>query len=93
MRFAGPVAIAFPLVIVLFVPLRLRLLPKVFSAAELAGLSFEGCFVFRRAVNESVGCANSWHRVCCIAFVAPGVTADAGIFTPALTGKRTALDR
>lgn len=28
MRFTGPVAIAFPLVIVLFVPLRLRVLPR-----------------------------------------------------------------
>jgi hypothetical protein len=42
MRFTGPFSLAFPLVIVGFVPLRLYVLPKYFSEAELAALDSEG---------------------------------------------------
>mmetsp|Transcript_29619 Transcript_29619/g.34070 ORF Transcript_29619/g.34070 Transcript_29619/m.34070 type:complete len:607 (-) Transcript_29619:47-1867(-) len=38
MRFTGPFALAFPLVIVGFVPLRLMVLPKIFSEFELSKL-------------------------------------------------------
>lgn len=41
-RFTGPFALAFPLVIVGFVPLRLLALPKFFTEEELAVLDSEG---------------------------------------------------
>ncbi|CAB9506504.1 Electroneutral sodium bicarbonate exchanger 1 [Seminavis robusta] len=41
-RFTGPLAIAFPLVVVAFVPLRLVVLPKIFSEEELRLLDSEG---------------------------------------------------
>ena len=42
MRFTGPFSLAFPLVIVGFVPLRLYLLPKFFTKEELECLDSEG---------------------------------------------------
>ena len=42
MRFTGKFALAFPLVVVAFVPLRLYLLPKMFSSEELELLDSEG---------------------------------------------------
>jgi solute carrier family 4 (anion exchanger) protein 1 len=42
MRFTGPFSLAFPLVIVGFIPLRLYVLPKYFTAEELAVLDSEG---------------------------------------------------
>lgn len=42
MRFTGPFSLAFPLVIVGFVPLRLYVLPRYFTAEELEALDSEG---------------------------------------------------
>ena len=42
MRFTGPFALAFPLVVVGFVPIRLYLLPKFFTPEELELLDSEG---------------------------------------------------
>jgi len=42
MRFTGPFALAFPLVVVGFIPIRLYLLPKIFSPEELELLDSEG---------------------------------------------------
>eukprot|EP00550_Attheya_septentrionalis_P003091 CAMPEP_0198282278 /NCGR_PEP_ID=MMETSP1449-20131203/2126_1 /TAXON_ID=420275 /ORGANISM="Attheya septentrionalis, Strain CCMP2084" /LENGTH=593 /DNA_ID=CAMNT_0043978475 /DNA_START=223 /DNA_END=2004 /DNA_ORIENTATION=+ len=42
MRFTGPFSLAFPLVIVGFIPLRLYVLPKLFTAEELAVLDSDG---------------------------------------------------
>jgi len=41
MRFTGPFSLAFPLVIVGFIPLRLYVLPKFFTEEELAALDSE----------------------------------------------------
>lgn len=42
MRFTGPFALAFPLVVVGFIPFRLLVLPKFFSQEELDALDSEG---------------------------------------------------
>ena len=42
MRFTGKLALAFPLVIVGFIPIRLYLLPKMFTHGELELLDSEG---------------------------------------------------
>ena len=42
MRFTGPFALAFPLVVVGFIPLRLLVLPRFFSEDELLALDAEG---------------------------------------------------
>lgn len=41
MRFTGPLSLAFPLIIVGFIPLRLKVLPKYFTEDELAALDCE----------------------------------------------------
>ena len=42
MRFTGPFALAFPLVVVGFIPIRLYLLPELFTPEELELLDSEG---------------------------------------------------
>eukprot|EP00555_Chaetoceros_dichaeta_P011520 CAMPEP_0198264702 /NCGR_PEP_ID=MMETSP1447-20131203/16774_1 /TAXON_ID=420782 /ORGANISM="Chaetoceros dichaeta, Strain CCMP1751" /LENGTH=81 /DNA_ID=CAMNT_0043953741 /DNA_START=22 /DNA_END=267 /DNA_ORIENTATION=- len=41
MRFTGPFSLAFPLVVVGFIPLRLYVLPKLFTKEELDALDSE----------------------------------------------------
>ena len=51
MRFTGDFALAFPLVVVLFVPLRLNLLPRWFSEEELEALDSEHTFTEEAAAS------------------------------------------
>ena len=52
MRFTGDFALAFPLVVVAFVPLRLKVLPKLFSEEELAGLDSEHSIEDYQSINN-----------------------------------------
>eukprot|EP00040_Diaphanoeca_grandis_P024921 m.137704 g.137704 ORF g.137704 m.137704 type:complete len:614 (-) comp29938_c0_seq1:710-2551(-) len=53
MRYTGDFALAFPLVIVLFVPLRLKILPRWFSPEELEALDSEQTFTSEEMIDAA----------------------------------------
>jgi len=53
MRFAGPFSLAFPLVVVSFIPLRLCILPKLFSQNELSVLDADERHQHLQQVNNN----------------------------------------
>lgn len=65
MRFTGPFSLAFPLVIVGFVPLRLIILPKWFTEEELEALDSEGHpeqYDRKMSKVDHTRCSNTRHK-------------------------------
>ena len=63
MRFTGPFSLAFPLVVVGFVPLRLYVLPKFFTHEELELLDHEGSEMPHEIASNASGGDSSQKKI------------------------------